>query len=85
MHQDAVGFQQLHQSCSASPQVIDPDRRIDQSHTRGLAFGGGPSKESLANDVIYLLGWPPVLSVHVLFAIALLGVYRYLKLPANDD
>jgi hypothetical protein len=26
-----------------------------------------------------------VLSVHVLFAIATLGVYRYLKLPANDD
>ena len=55
------------------------------SGTRGLAFGGGPFKESLANDVIYLPGWPPVLSVHVLFAIALLGVYRYLKLPANDD
>ena len=51
----------------------------------GLAFGGDPFKDSLANDVIYLLGRPPVLSVHVLFAIATLGVYRYLKLPANDD
>jgi hypothetical protein len=47
--------------------------------TRGLAFGGGPFKESLANDVIYLLGWPPVVSVHLLFAIAVIGVYRFLK------
>lgn len=45
--------------------------------TRGLAFGGGPFKESLANDVIYLLGWPPVVSVHLLFAIAVIGVYRF--------
>lgn len=49
--------------------------------TRGLAFGGGPFKASLANDVIYLLGWPPVLCVHILFVLAGLGVYRYLKLP----
>jgi hypothetical protein len=48
-------------------------------NTRGLAFGGGPFKDSLANDIIYLLGWPPVLSVHVLFAIAVIGVYRFLK------
>jgi hypothetical protein len=47
--------------------------------TRGLAFGGGPFKESLANDVIYLLGWPPVVSVHIFFAIAVYGVYLYLK------
>jgi hypothetical protein len=48
-------------------------------NTRGLAFGGGPFNDSMANDIIYLLGWPPVLSVHVLFAIAVIGVYRFLK------
>lgn len=47
--------------------------------TRGLAFGGGPFKASLANDVIYLFGWPPVMAVHVLFFLAVLGVWRYLK------
>lgn len=47
--------------------------------TRGLAFGGGPFKASLANDVIYLLGWPPVMAVHLLFFFAILGVWRYLK------
>ncbi len=47
--------------------------------TRGLAFGGGPFKESLANDVIYLFGWPPVLAVHILFALAALGLWRQLK------
>ena len=51
--------------------------------TRGLAFGGGPFKASLANDVIYLLGWPPVLCVHIVFALAVIGVYRYLQVP--DD
>lgn len=51
--------------------------------TRGLAFGGGPFKESLANDVIFLLGWPPVLCVHILFILAALGVYRYLKLAES--
>ena len=49
--------------------------------TRGLAFGGGPFQPGLANDVIYLLGWPPVICVHILFFIAVLGVYRYLRLP----
>jgi hypothetical protein len=49
--------------------------------TRGLAFGGGPFKATLANDVIYLFGWPPVMAVHVLFFLAVLGVWRYLKQP----
>ena len=53
--------------------------------TRGLAFGGGPFKESLANDVIYLLGWPPVVCVHVLFALAVVGVYRYLKVQEEES
>lgn len=47
--------------------------------TRGLAFGGGPFKAGLANDVIYLFGWPPVLAVHILFAVAVIGLVRYLR------
>ena len=47
--------------------------------TRGLAFGGGPFKASLANDVIYLLGWPPVIAVHLLFIVAIFGVVKFLR------
>ncbi|MBL4681735.1 MAG: hypothetical protein JKY88_13565 [Pseudomonadales bacterium] len=47
--------------------------------TRGLAFGGGPFKASLANDIIFLFGWPPIVAVHVLFGIAILGVYRFVR------
>jgi hypothetical protein len=47
--------------------------------TRGLAFGGGPFQPGLANDMIYLIGWPPVVAVHVLFALAVLGVVRHLR------
>ncbi|MDP5053245.1 MAG: hypothetical protein NWP69_05615 [Congregibacter sp.] len=47
--------------------------------TRGLAFGGGPFKASLANDVIYIFGWPPVMAVHIFLAIAVLGIWRYLQ------
>jgi hypothetical protein len=46
--------------------------------TRGLAFGGGPFKASLANDIIFLFGWPPIVAVHVVFGVAMLGVYRFL-------
>ena len=51
--------------------------------TRGLAFGGGPFKPELANDIIYLLGWPPIISVHILFGLAALGIWRYLKAEAT--
>lgn len=47
--------------------------------TRGLAFGGGPFKPALANDIIFMLGWPPIIAVHILFGLAGFGVYRYLK------
>ena len=47
--------------------------------TRGLAFGGGPFKATLANDVIYLFGWPPAVAVHLLFAVAALGLVRHLR------
>ena len=46
--------------------------------TRGLAFGGGPFKAGLANDIIFVAGWPPIVAVHVVFVIAALGVFRYL-------
>jgi hypothetical protein len=47
--------------------------------TRGLEFGGGPFKAGLANDVLYLVGWPPVIGVHVMLALTIVGVVRYLK------
>ncbi|MFK8050932.1 MAG: hypothetical protein AB8B81_21070 [Halioglobus sp.] len=47
--------------------------------TRGLAFGGGPFKGGLANDVIFLMGWPPIVSVHIVFAIASVGIFRFLR------
>lgn len=47
--------------------------------TRGLAFGGGPFKPGLANDVLYLLGWPPVIGVHLMLGLIALGAVRYLR------
>jgi hypothetical protein len=47
--------------------------------TRGLAMGGGPFKPGLANDVLYLIGWPPVIAVHVMLALAVIGVWRYVQ------
>ncbi|MDR3498824.1 MAG: hypothetical protein P4L72_06315 [Parvibaculum sp.] len=47
--------------------------------TRGLAFGGGPFKPGLANDIIYLVGWPPVIAVHIMVVLALIGVWRFAK------
>lgn len=47
--------------------------------TRGLEFGGGPFKPGLANDVLYVIGWPPVVAVHVMLALTVVGVLRYVK------
>jgi len=47
--------------------------------TRGLAFGGGPFKPGLANDILYLVGWPPVIAVHIMLALAVIGVWRHVK------
>ncbi len=47
--------------------------------TRGLAFGGGPFKPGLANDVLYLLGWPPVIAVHLMFGLIAAGAVYYLR------
>jgi hypothetical protein len=47
--------------------------------TRGLSFDGAPFKGGLANNIIYLSGWPPVVCVHIMLALAFIGVWRYLK------
>jgi hypothetical protein len=47
--------------------------------TRGLAFDGGPFIGGLANNVIYLTGWPAVVAVHVLFAVLLVAGFRRLR------
>lgn len=50
--------------------------------TRGLAFGGGPFKGGIANDIIYLSGWPPIIAVHIMLALMLLGVWRHVRATA---
>ncbi len=47
--------------------------------TRGLAYGGGPFKAGLANDLIYVSGWPPVVAVHIMLGLTFLGLWRFLK------
>jgi hypothetical protein len=47
--------------------------------TRGLAFGGGPFKPGLANNIIYLVGWPPVVAVHIMLALAFWGLWKFVK------
>ena len=47
--------------------------------TRGLAFGGGPFGDSLANNLIYLSGWPPITAVHIAFGILLWGAWKHYK------
>ncbi len=51
--------------------------------TRGLAFGGGPFGASLANDVIYLFGWPAMVGVHIAFALLLIGAWRRYRSLSN--
>lgn len=47
--------------------------------TRGLAMGGGPFKGGLANDIIFLFGWPPLIAVHVTMILAVIGLWRTVK------
>lgn len=47
--------------------------------TRGLAFGGGPFGGGLANDILYVIGWPPMIGVHVALFLAVTGVFAYLR------
>ncbi len=52
--------------------------------TRGLAFGGGPFGDSLANNLIYLSGWPPITAVHIAFALLGWGAWKhYTSLEAH--
>ena len=47
--------------------------------TRGLAFGGGPFEGSLANDIIFLFGWPSFLCVHIALPLLCYGAWQHLK------
>ena len=47
--------------------------------TRGLAFGGGPFPGGIANDLIYLAGWPPVVAVHFVVGLMLWGAIQRLR------
>ena len=47
--------------------------------TRGLAFGGGPFGDSLANNVIYLFGWPAMIGVHIAFVLLALGAWKHYR------
>ena len=47
--------------------------------TRGLAFGGGPFGDSLANDVIFMFGWPAMIGVHIAFALLLWGAWKHYR------
>ena len=53
--------------------------------TRGLAFGGGPFGDSLANNVIYLFGWPAMIGVHIAFALLIIGAWKHYKSLASVE
>ena len=52
--------------------------------TRGLAFGGGPFGDSLANNVIYLSGWPAMIGVHIAFALLGWGAWQHYRQLRQD-
>lgn len=47
--------------------------------TRGLAWGGGPFGGGTANDLIFLMGWPPLIAVHFVVGLAVIGLVRTLR------
>ena len=47
--------------------------------TRGLAYGGSPFEPSLANDIIFLFGWPSFASVHIAIPLLGFGVWNHFK------
>ncbi len=47
--------------------------------TRGLAFDGGPFAGGVVNSIIYLTGWPAVISVHIVFGLLLWGAIQRLR------
>ncbi len=53
--------------------------------TRGLAFNGGPFAGSrLANNLIYISGWPAVIAVHIVFGLLLWGALKRLALLRGE-
>lgn len=46
---------------------------------RGLAFGGGPFGGGVANDLMYVSGWPAVIAVHVMLVLLAIGAVRGLR------
>lgn len=45
--------------------------------TRGLAFGGGPFEgDVLANNIIFLSGWPAMIGVHIGMILFALGAWN---------
>lgn len=53
--------------------------------TRGLSFDGGPFASGLANSIIFLVGWPPIMAVHVLFGLLFYGVWTHYKSLKTAD
>lgn len=53
--------------------------------TRDLAFGGGPFGPSLANDVIFLTGWPAMIGVHIALPLALIGAWNHYRFRQRGD
>lgn len=52
--------------------------------TRGLAFGGEPFEPSLANDLIFLAGWPSFLGAHIALPLFVWGAWKhYRSLPRS--
>ena len=47
--------------------------------TRGLAMDGGPFGDSLANDVIFLFGWPAMIGVHLAFGLLVWGAWKHYR------
>ena len=50
--------------------------------TRGLAMDGGPwpaSQDSLANNLIFLSGWPAMIAVHIAFALMIWGAWQHYR------
>jgi hypothetical protein len=48
--------------------------------TRGLAWNNGPFPgNTTANNIVFLFGWPPLVAVHICFALAVIGVWRTVK------
>lgn len=47
-------------------------------NTRGLEFGGGPFPGNVTiNNIIFIIGWPAMIGVHVGFALLLWGAWQH--------